>query len=257
MRRIISWNVNGIRAIMKKDFKDSVKALDADILCLQETKASADQVKDVAMLIDGYSVYANASKIKKGYSGTAILSRGIPAAITFDMGVDEHDEEGRVITTEYEDFYLVNAYVPNSGQELVRLDYRKQWDADFYLYLKDLEKTKPVVLCGDLNVAHQPIDIARPKANYNKSAGYTQIEIDGFSRLVEDGGFVDTFRYLHPDEVAYTWWSFRAGARAKNIGWRIDYFLVSNVLKDRVHEAFILPKYMGSDHCPLGISIDI
>lgn len=170
------------------------------------------------------------------------------------MGIEDHDQEGRVIAAEFEDYFVVTAYVPNSGNELGRLDYRTQWDMDFLNYLRDLEKVKPVVACGDFNVAHQPIDIARPKANYNKSAGYTQKEIDGFSRFL-DHGFIDTFRNKYPDEVKYSWWSYRAGARQKNIGWRIDYFLVSAALLPRVNDAFILNEYIGSDHCPLGIEL--
>lgn len=250
--KLVSWNVNGVRAIMKKDFSESVKSLNADILCLQETKASKEQTKIALELLDGYQVYANASKARLGYSGTAILSRKKPISVTYDMGVQAHDQEGRVIAAEYDDYYLVTVYVPNSGNELVRLDYRMQWDIDFLSYLKSLENSKPVIVCGDFNVAHQPIDIARPKANYNKSAGYTQKEIDGFSSIINHG-FVDTFRYKYPDEIKYTWWSFRAGARGKNVGWRIDYFLVSQSLKTKVKEAFILNEYMGSDHCPLGI----
>ncbi len=252
--KIISWNVNGLRAIMKKDFAGSVKKLGADILCLQETKANREQVKIALQLVDGYHVYANASKEKKGYSGTAILSKTEPVRVSYDMDMPQHDMEGRVIAAEYEHYYLVNVYVPNSGQGLVRLDYRGQWDKDFLSFLKNLEKHKPVIVCGDFNVAHQPIDIARPKANYNKTAGYTQREIDGFTRIIENG-FVDTFRHFHPDEIAYTWWSFRANAREKNIGWRIDYFLVSKSLVSKVKKAFILPDFTGSDHCPLGVEI--
>lgn len=252
---IISWNVNGLRAIMKKDFLASLKQLDPDILCLQETKANEQQVKEVLSLTNGYHVYANASKETKGYSGTSILTRQEPEAVNYDINVPEHDKEGRVITLKFKDFYLVNVYVPNSGRELVRLDYRKTWDQDFLKYLSDLDKDKPVVVCGDFNVAHQPIDIARPKANYNKTAGYTQTEIDGFTSLL-DNGFVDSFRHFHPDEVKYTWWSFRAGARGKNIGWRIDYVVVSNAIVDKLNKAYILNEYMGSDHCPLGIELN-
>lgn len=252
--KLISWNVNGIRAIMKKDFPDSVNNLNADIICLQETKANTEQVKIALELIDGYHVYANASKARKGYSGTAILSRKEPISVMYDMGVEEHDLEGRVIAVEYEKFYLVTTYVPNSGNELVRLDYRTQWDKDFLKYLKNLEKAKPVIVCGDFNVAHQPIDIARPKANYNKSAGYTQKEIDGFDGFINHG-FVDTFRNKFPDEIKYSWWSYRAGAREKNVGWRIDYFLVSKTYLPNVKEAFILNDFTGSDHCPLGIEL--
>jgi exodeoxyribonuclease-3 len=252
--KLISWNVNGIRAIMKKDFQKSMKELDADILCIQETKASTEQVKIVFELINGYHVYANASKSRKGYSGTAILSKMEPLAVHYDLGIEEHDQEGRVIAAEYDDFYLVTAYVPNSGNELVRLDYRTQWDKDFLNYLKKLEEHKPVIVCGDFNVAHKKIDIARPKANYNKSAGYTQKEIDGFEGFI-DHGFVDTFRNQYPDEVKYSWWSYRAGAREKNVGWRIDYFLVSGSFMPRVKEAIILNEYYGSDHCPVGIEL--
>ncbi len=250
--KLVSWNVNGVRAIMKKDFSKSLENIGADVICLQETKANTEQVKIALQLIDGYNVFANASKARKGYSGTAILSRKKPISVAYDMGVEAHDQEGRVIAAEFDDFFLVTVYVPNSGNELVRLDYRAQWDLDFMEYLQNLEKVKPVVVCGDFNVAHQPIDIARPKPNYNKSAGYTQKEIDGFSRFL-DHGFIDTFRYKYPEEVKYSWWSYRAGAREKNIGWRIDYFLVSQALKTNVKEAFILNDFMGSDHCPLGI----
>jgi exodeoxyribonuclease III len=252
MMKLISWNVNGIRAIVKKEFLTAIKTLDADILCFQETKASAEQAKITLELLSGYHVSANGSKARKGYAGTAILSKQKPLSVAYDMGIPLHDLEGRVIAAEFENFYVVNVYVPNSGNELARLPYRTQWDVDFKIYLKNLEKSKPVIVCGDFNVAHQPIDIARPKANYNKSAGYTQQEIDGFSGILENG-FVDTFRHFHPDEVKYTWWSFRAGARGNNIGWRIDYFLVSKSLISTVKEAFIFNEYEGSDHCPLGI----
>ena len=252
--KLVSWNVNGIRAIMKKEFSQSIKNLDADVICLQETKANTEQVKIALQLIDGYHVFANASKARKGYSGTAILSKVEPSSVTYDMGVEAHDQEGRVIAVEFDDYFVVTVYVPNSGNELVRLDYRAEWDKDFLAYLKKLEKNKPVIVCGDFNVAHQPIDLARPKPNYNKSAGYTQKEIDGFSGFV-DHGFVDTFRNKYPDEVKYSWWSYRAGARERNIGWRIDYFLVSKVLMPKVKEAFILNEFKGSDHCPLGIDL--
>lgn len=252
--KLISWNVNGVRAIMKKDFQKSVKDMDADVLCLQETKANTEQVKIALELVDGYHVYANASKARKGYSGTALLSRVEPLAVTYDMGIEGHDQEGRVIAAEFNDYYVVTVYVPNSGNELVRLDYRSQWDKDFLVYLKKLEESKPVIVCGDFNVAHEPIDLARPKPNYNKSAGYTQKEIDGFDGFI-NYGFVDTFRSKYPEEVKYSWWSYRAGAREKNVGWRIDYFLVSQSFMPKVKEAFILNEFHGSDHCPLGISI--
>ncbi|MCK5701967.1 MAG: exodeoxyribonuclease III, partial [Cyclobacteriaceae bacterium] len=210
--KLISWNVNGVRAIMKKEFPQSIKNLYADVICLQETKANPEQVKIALQLINGYHVFANASKARKGYSGTAILSREEPISVTYDMSVDEHDQEGRVIAVEFDDYFVVTVYVPNSGNELVRLDYRGEWDKAFLAYLKKLEENKPIIVCGDFNVAHQPIDLARPKPNYNKSAGYTQKEIDGFSGFM-DHGFVDTFRNKYPDEVKYSWWSYRAGAR--------------------------------------------
>jgi len=239
---------------MKKEFNTSIKSLDADVLCLQETKASSEVAKMALELVNGYHIYVNASKARLGYSGTAMLSRKKPLSVTYDMGVEAHDQEGRVIAAEFDNFYLVTVYVPNSGNELVRLDYRMQWDKDFLSYLKSLENSKPVIVCGDFNVAHQPIDIARPKANYDKSAGYTQKEIDGFSNFINNG-FTDTFRHKFPDEVKYSWWSYRAGAREKNVGWRIDYFLVSNSFMPLVKEAFIFNDYFGSDHCPIGITI--
>lgn len=252
--KIISWNVNGVRAIIKKDFIQSIKSIDPDVLCLQETKASSEQAKIALELLDGYHVMANGSKARKGYSGTAILTKQKPVSVNYNMGISDHDQEGRICTAEFENFFVVNVYVPNSGNDLVRLDYRREWDKDFNNHLKDLEKIKPVIVCGDFNVAHQPIDLARPKPNYNKSAGYTQTEIDGFSRFL-DNGLIDTFRHFHPEEIKYSWWSYRAGAREKNVGWRIDYFLVSKSFLPKVKEAFILNEYMGSDHCPLGISI--
>ncbi len=252
--KIVSWNVNGIRAIMKKDFLDSIAGINPDILCLQETKAQDSQVRETLFGIDSFHLYVNSAE-RKGYSGTAILSKPEPLSVQYDMGIAEHDKEGRIITAEYTDYYLVTVYTPNSGSELVRLDYRQQWDADFLHYVKQLEQTKPVIICGDLNVAHQPIDLKNPKANYNKTAGYTQAEIDGFERLLQ-AGFVDTFRHFYPEEVKYSWWSYRFNSRAKNIGWRIDYFLVSESLLPRVKDAFILNEYYGSDHCPVGIIIE-
>ncbi|WP_163325178.1 exodeoxyribonuclease III [Draconibacterium mangrovi] len=252
--KLISWNVNGIRAVTKKNFFEDFKQMDADILCLQETKAQDDQVAETLEPINGYHIYSNSAE-KKGYSGTAILSKIEPLCVSRDMGIDAHDAEGRVLCLEYDKFYMVTVYVPNSGSELKRLDYRQEWDLAFFNYLKDLEKTKPVVVCGDFNVAHRPIDLARPKPNYNKSAGYMQEEIDGMDRYSQ-GGLVDTFRHFYPDVTdKYSWWSYRAGARGKNVGWRIDYFLVSESFIPHVQKAYILNEVMGSDHCPVGIEI--
>ncbi|OAH98966.1 exodeoxyribonuclease III [Methylomonas methanica] len=251
--KIISWNVNGIRAVQTKGFTETLAALDADCVLLQETKAQDDQVKKALEGVDGYHLYGNSAD-RKGYSGVAILSRQPPLQVVHDMGVAEHDQEGRVIVAEFEKFYLLNVYVPNSGDGLARLDYRKTWDKEFLAYMQKLQSQKPLIACGDFNVAHQAIDIARPKANYNKSAGYTQVEIDGFSNFVE-AGLIDSFRHLHPDTVAYSWWSYRANAREKNIGWRIDYVLTSQVLTGQIKDAFILPDVTGSDHCPVGIEL--
>ncbi len=251
--RLVSWNVNGIRAALKKDFAQSLADMETDVLCLQETKAQDEQVIEALSVIEGYHIYCN-SAVKKGYSGTAILSKQEPLSVTMDMGIEEHDQEGRVIAAEYKDYFLVTVYTPNSGSELKRLPYRQTWDSAFLSYLKDLEKTKPVIVCGDLNVAHTEIDLARPKPNYNKSAGYMQEEIDGLNNLVEKG-FVDTFRHVKPDEVKYSWWSYRAGARAKNVGWRIDYFLTSSSIIDKVKDADILNDVMGSDHCPVQLDL--
>jgi len=253
--RLVSWNVNGIRATMKKDFALSLEAMATDVLCLQETKAQDDQVAEALAEIEGYHLYSNSAE-KKGYSGTAVLSKVEPLSVQYDMGIEEHDQEGRVIAVEFETFYLVTVYTPNSGNGLKRLDYRQQWDTDFLAYLKQLEKQKPVVVCGDLNVAHKDIDLARPKPNYNKSAGYTQAEIDGLDNIVA-AGFVDTFRDQGPEEVKYSWWSYRAGARANNVGWRIDYFLVSGSLQTQVVGADILNEVMGSDHCPVLLDLRI
>ena len=247
--RLVSWNVNGIRAAMKKDFVQALEAMETDVLCLQETKAQDEQVAEALAEITNYHLYSNSAE-KKGYSGTAILSKVEPLSVQYDMDIEEHDQEGRVIAAEYATFYLVTVYTPNSGNGLKRLDYRQQWDADFLAYLKQLEERKPVVVCGDLNVAHKDIDLARPKPNYNKSAGYTQAEIDGLDNIVASG-FVDTFRDQRPEDVKYSWWSYRAGARANNVGWRIDYFLVSESLQGKVEGVDILNDVMGSDHCPV------
>jgi len=252
--KIISWNVNGIRAVAKKNFFADFEKMGADILCLQETKAQDDQVAETLSNLSDYHIYAN-SAVKKGYSGTAIISKEKPLSITKDMGVEEHDQEGRVLCAEYDEFFLITVYVPNSGSELKRLDYRQNWDKDFFNYLKKLEKTKPVLVCGDFNVAHTAIDLARPKPNYNKSAGFMQEEIDGMDRFSQ-GGLKDTFRHFYPEEKdRYSWWSYRAGARGKNVGWRIDYFLASEVILPQLKDASILHEVMGSDHCPVAIEL--
>ena len=254
--QIVCWNVNGIRSIIKKNFLRDVKSLSPDMLCLQETKAAVEDVKNVLELLPEYQGHINASKSRQGYSGTAILTKLSPIDVTFDMAIERHDQEGRVVTAEYSDFFLVTVYTPNSGEGLKRLDYRKEWDDEFRGYVVRLNRRKPVIICGDLNVAHQEIDIARAKENYNKSAGYTQLEIDGFKRLLDEG-FVDTFRHFHPDEVKYTYWNYMFNARARNVGWRIDYFLVSTSLLDNVKDAAIYDEFHGSDHCPIGLTIDL
>lgn len=247
--RVVSWNVNGIRAAMKKEFPASLEAIRADILCLQETKAQDDQVVEALEGINGYHLYTN-SAVKKGYSGTAILSKVKPLSVRMDIDIKEHDQEGRVIVLEFENYYIATVYTPNSGSELKRLEYRKKWDADFLGYLKTLEKKKPIIVCGDFNVAHKKMDLARPKENYNKTAGYMQEEIDGMDNIVA-ANFIDTFRYLKPEEIKYSWWSFRAGARERNVGWRIDYVLVSPSLAGHIKDVDILNEVTGSDHCPV------
>lgn len=253
--KVISWNVNGIRSQIAKDFYNTVRNLNPDIICIQETKAQLENMPDLTKELPGYELYINAA-VQKGYAGTAILSGIKPLYHTKDIGMEKHDQEGRVITLEFGDFYMVNVYVPNSGQELKRLDYRKEWDEEFLTYIRNLDMNKPVILIGDLNVAHEPIDLARPQANYNKVAGYTQVEIDGFKNLIA-AGFTDTFRHLYPEKVQYTYWSQRFRAREKNVGWRIDYFIVSNRLVDKIRDSFILDQVLGSDHCPIGIEIEI
>lgn len=252
--RFVSWNVNGLRAIAKKSFFTDIQLLDADILCMQETKASNDQVAETLSPLKGYNIYSNSAD-RPGYSGTAVVSKIKPLNVTKGINISEHDTEGRVLCLEFENYFLVNVYVPNSGSELKRLGYRQGWDKAFFDYLKTLEKAKPVIVCGDLNVAHKAVDLARPKANFNKTAGYMQEEIDGMDRLT-GGGLADTFRRLYPEETGkYSWWSYRAGARSKNIGWRIDYFLVSETFLPSVQNAFILENINGSDHCPVGIEL--
>ncbi len=252
--KIISWNVNGLRAVARKNLSESIDQMNPDILCFQETKAQDDQVAEVLKTYDNYHVCSSSAE-RKGYSGTAVLSSQEPKSVSQGIGAEDHDKEGRVLTLEFDAFFLVNVYVPNSGSDLKRLDYRQQWDKAFFDYLKKLEQSKPVVACGDFNVAHKSIDLARPKPNYNKSAGYMQEEIDGMDRFTQNG-LVDSFRYFYPDkENIYSWWSYRAGARGKNVGWRIDYFLVSKSFITEVKDAFILNEIMGSDHCPVGIEL--
>ncbi len=250
MLKLISWNVNGIRSVLKKGFLDFVEKEKPDVLCLQEVKASQEQAK---IEISGYEKYWNAPA-RAGYSGTAAFTKVKPLGITNGIGIPKHDGEGRVLTLEFKDFYLVNVYVPNSKRDLSRLSYRqKEWDVDFLKYLKKLEKRKPVIFCGDLNVAHKEIDLTYPKANV-KNHGFTPEERAGFDKLVK-AGFIDTFREFYKDGDHYSWWSRMGDCRKRNIGWRIDYFLISLPLRPRLKEAFILKKVMGSDHCPVGIVI--
>ncbi len=248
--KFISWNVNGLRACVGKGFLEFVQAEDADFFCLQETKLQAGQIDlDLA----GYHQYWNYAE-KKGYSGTAVFSKEEALSVSCGMGIEEHDHEGRVITLEYPDFYFITVYTPNSQRELTRLEYRMKWEEDFLSYLKKLEEKKPVIFCGDLNVAHKEIDLKNPKTN-RKNAGFTDEERARFTALTE-AGFIDTFRYFYPNlEGAYSWWSYQFSARAKNAGWRIDYFLVSECLKDRLQDAIIYKDVMGSDHCPVGLLI--
>ena len=251
--KLLSWNVNGIRAILGKGFAEVIQKENPDILCLQETKAHHDQVD---CKLHQYEHHFWNSAEKKGYAGTAIFSKIKPLSVKYGLGIEKHDHEGRIISLEFEQFFLITVYTPNSGQELLRLGYRETWDKDFLKFLQELEKKKPVIFCGDLNAAHKEIDLAHPKENYNKTAGYTQIEIDGIQKYV-DHGFIDTFREFHKEPGQYSYWSYRMGARNRNVGWRIDYFFVSSALKKKLHEAFILPKIMGSDHCPVGIEIKV
>lgn len=253
--RLVSWNVNGIRALVGKNLveKITMELGFPDILCFQETKAQDDQVLEALSALSGYHIYSTSAE-KKGYSGVALLSKEVPKSVSFGIGKAEHDSEGRVLTAEFADYYVVTVYTPNSQNELRRLDYRQTWDNDFAAFLKNLGSKKSVICCGDLNVAHSEKDIARPKSNYNKTAGYTQVEIDGMSALLS-AGFVDTFRYKHPTKEEYSWWSYRLNAREKNIGWRIDYVLVSEGMVDKVDGAWILGDVMGSDHCPVGIEL--
>ncbi|MGF1677799.1 MAG: exodeoxyribonuclease III [Candidatus Methylacidiphilales bacterium] len=250
--KMISWNVNGIRACLQKGFLEFIQREDPDIFCLQETKARREQV-EMGLEHLYHDFWTSAEK--PGYSGVAIYSKEPPLQVTAGLGIKEHDKEGRVLTAEYPDFYLVNVYTPNSKEELKRLAYRQiQWDPAFRMHLLNLQKSKPVICCGDLNVAHQEIDIARPKEN-ERTAGFTREERDGMDNLVIRDGFLDTFRLFQRGGGYYTWWSFRANARARNIGWRIDYFLASPALKDQITRAWIMPEVLGSDHCPVGLEL--
>lgn len=249
--KFISWNVNGLRACVGKDFEKSFHTLDADFFCLQETKMQEGQL-DLAF--DGYESYWNYAE-KKGYSGTAIFTKHHPLSVTLGMGIEEHDHEGRVITLEYPGFYLVTVYTPNSQDGLRRLDYRMTWEDAFRAFLHDLDSKKPVIVCGDMNVAHEEIDIKNPKTN-RRNAGFTDEEREKMTTLL-GSGFIDTFRTLHPEEVKYSWWSYRFRAREKNAGWRIDYFLISDRLRDRLQSADIHNEIFGSDHCPVEVDLDL
>lgn len=249
--KIVSWNVNGIRACLKKDFMTFFQNIDADIFCIQETKASIDQVD---LITPGYSQYWNSAE-KKGYSGTLVLSKEPPLNEIYDLGIAKHDDEGRVITLEYKDFYLINVYTPNSKRDLSRLEYRQhEWDVDFLSYVNELQVDKPVIFCGDLNVAHKEIDLKNPKSN-TRNAGFTEEERIGFDNIVSND-FIDTFRFFNSEGDNYTWWSYMRRARERNIGWRIDYFCISKSLRENLSNAFIYSDIMGSDHCPIAIDID-
>ena len=245
--KFISWNVNGLRACVGKEFEQQFKDLDADFFCLQETKMQAGQLD---LSFPGYESYWNYAD-KKGYSGTAIFTKHKPLSVTYGIGIDEHDHEGRVITLEMDDFYLITVYTPNSQDGLRRLEYRMKWEDDFQAYLHKLDEKKPVIVCGDMNVAHQEIDLKNPKTNH-KNAGFTDEEREKMTQLLSNG-FIDTFRTLYPEQVTYSWWSYRFRAREKNTGWRIDYFLISERLRDRLEDAKIHTEIMGSDHCPVEI----
>ena len=248
--RFLSWNVNGLRAVQKKGFEDIFLCLDADFFCIQETKLQAGQIDMEFPGYESYWCYAD----KKGYSGTVIFTKHTPLSVRYNLGIDEHDHEGRVVTLEYEEFYLVCVYTPNAQDGLKRIDYRMSWEDAFRDYLCTLDSHKPVIVCGDMNVAHEEIDLKNPKANVG-NPGFSDEERGKFTELLA-AGFTDSFRYLYPErEEAYSWWSYRAAARARNVGWRIDYFLVSDRLQGNIKEAFILPEVMGSDHCPVGLDM--
>ena len=249
--KLISWNVNGIRACVNKGFTEFFKEINADIFCIQETKCQPEQIE---LEFDGYKSYWNSAE-KKGYSGTAIFTKKEPLNVSYGIGIEEHDKEGRVITLEFDNFYMVDVYTPNSKRELERLDYRQVWEDDFRKYLLKLNKIKPVIMCGDLNVAHEEIDLKNPKTN-RKNAGFTDEEREKMTELL-GAGFTDTYRCIYPEKVEYSWWSYMGRAREKNIGWRIDYFIVSNELSKKIKEAKIYTEIMGSDHCPVGLEIDL
>ena len=249
--KIVSWNVNGIRACINKGFNDFFKEVNADIFCIQETKLQPEQAENIEF--DRYTKYIN-SAVKKGYSGTMIFTKKKPLNVTYDLGIEEFDKEGRIITLEYDKFFIVNCYTPNSKRELERLDYRMKWEDEVRGYLKKLDEIKPVIYCGDLNVAHEEIDIKNPKTNHF-SAGFTDQEREKMTELL-NSGFIDTYRYLYPDKVMYSWWSYMRQAREKNIGWRIDYIIVSDALKNNLKEADILTQVLGSDHCPISLDIE-
>lgn len=250
---LYSWNVNGIKAIMRKNFKDFIRGYDPELLAIQETKSQDEEVQKLLGTFDQHYIYCNSAE-QKGYAGTAVLSKVQPNHVQYGIDDELHDHEGRTITLEFDDYYFLNVYVPNSGNGLKRLDYREQWDEAFREYIKKLDTHKPVIVTGDFNVAHEEIDIARPKQNYNKSAGFTQTEIDGLDEHLNIG-LIDTFRQLYPDKEVYTYWSYRAKARERNVGWRIDYFFVSRQLFDKVQDSYMLNEVQGSDHCPIVLEL--
>ena len=254
--KLVSWNVNGLRAVINKGFEKFFKEVDADIFCIQETKMQEDQIdENLKGIFKEYNSYWNSAE-KKGYSGTAIFTKLRPNAVTYGIGIEEHDKEGRVITLEFDNFFMINCYTPNSKRELERLDYRMIWEDEFRKYLLKLNEIKPVIVCGDLNVAHEEIDLKNPKTN-RRNAGFTDEERNKMTELL-NAGFVDTFRYLYPDKTdMYTWWSYMFKAREKNAGWRIDYFIVSKSIENKIKESYIYSDIMGSDHCPVGLDIEI
>ena len=254
--KLVSWNVNGLRAVLGKGFQDFLKEVKSDVFCIQETKLQKEQLdENILDVFKEYNCYWNSAE-KKGYSGTAIFTKIKPINVSYGIGIEEHDKEGRVITLEFDKFYLVNCYTPNSKRELERLDYRMEWEDEFRRYLINLNKQKPVIACGDLNVAHEEIDLKNPKTN-RRSAGFTDEERNKMTELL-NSGFTDTYRYLYPNKTdIYTWWSYMFKAREKNIGWRIDYFIVSDSIKSKIKESYIYSDVLGSDHCPVGLDIDI